>query len=177
MAGSISRTVYTIGRGVWNVLRDPVSVAVLAAGWVVLMALLIAVPAVQVVGNDVAFQLTVLRPRDWFLLSALALLASYSIAQSIYLLRFRRCGAKATASSAAAGIWAAGGSFAALITCPACLVGLAGLLSAGALATLQMWREAFVTAVLIGAMALLSYGAYMAGFPDVCPALPGEKRA
>ncbi len=168
MVEALARTVQTIGRGVWNVLRDPVSIAVLAAGWVVLMAILVAVPAAQVVGNDVAFQLTVLRPRDWFLLSTLALLASYSIAQSLYLLRFRRCGAKATASSAAAGIWATGGSFAALITCPACLVGLAGFLSAGTIAALQQWRGTLAGTVAIGAITLLAVGAHLAGSPEVC---------
>ncbi|RME29612.1 hypothetical protein D6792_03720 [Candidatus Parcubacteria bacterium] len=152
-----------VKEGVLAVLRDPISVAVLVALWIVFFAALIALPAGRVVGNDVWFQLRVFRPQDWLLLGMLSFVAAYAAAQSLFLWRFLRCHTAHAAAGAAAGVGALGGALLALITCPACLLGLAGFLSAGSLALLGAWRGPIVGVVLALTLGVVLVGARRAG--------------
>lgn len=163
----------SVGRGFRAVLSDPVSVALTIACWLVFMAALIAFPAARVVGNDVLFQLQVFRLQDWLVLGTLSLLAAYAIAQSVFLLRFRLCHKKHAAAGAAAGVGAMGGAIVALITCPACWLGLVGFLSAGTLTLLSAWRGPIVAAMGALAFAVVVAGARQAGRREVCD-LPDE---
>ncbi|GIW68091.1 MAG: hypothetical protein KatS3mg099_039 [Candidatus Parcubacteria bacterium] len=150
-------------QGIRAVLRNRVSLAIMAALWLVIMATLVALPAARVVGNDVLFQLRVFRPQDWLLLALLSLIAAYAVAQSVFLWRFRRCHAHHAAAGTAAGVGAVGGALLALVTCPACLLGLAGFLSAGTLALLSAWRGPIVGVVVALTLGVVLVGARRAG--------------
>ena len=124
-------------------------------------ALFIFIPVAAIPGNSFAFQLSIFRAQDYFLMIFLALLVGLNFSMNIYAWRERRQAAdisKSAVSSSAAGF---GGAFAAIVgtaTCASCLASLFGIvgLGIGSVAFVLKYQTFF----LLGAIALVILSLY-----------------
>jgi len=123
--------------------------------------LFVFIPVVTIPGNTLAFQLSIFRMQDYFLMVFLAFLVGVNFSMNIYAWRKQRQSvniSKSAASGTAAGF---GGSFAAIVgtaTCASCLVYLFGIvgLGIGSVAFVLKYQTFF----LFGAIALVVISLY-----------------
>lgn len=120
--------------------------------------LFIYIPVATTPGNSFAFQLSIFRAQDYFLMTFLALLVGLNFSMNIYALRKQKVIGKSAASGTVSGF---GGAFAAMVgtaTCASCLASLFGIVGLG------IGSVAFVlkrqTWFLLGAIALVITSLY-----------------
>ncbi|KKU12475.1 hypothetical protein A3G55_01820 [Candidatus Giovannonibacteria bacterium RIFCSPLOWO2_12_FULL_44_25] len=123
--------------------------------------LFVFIPVATTPGNTLAFQLSIFRVQDYFLMVFLAFLVGLNFSMNIYVWRKRRQSvniSKSAASGTAAGF---GGAFAAIVgtaTCASCLASLFGImgLGIGSVAFVLKYQTLF----LLGAIALVVISLY-----------------
>ena len=149
----------------WFGIREPFKKAnyiLLSFGlFLIMFALFIFIPVATTPGNTLAFQLSIFRVQNYFLMVFLALLVGLNFSMNIYVWREQRQSvniSKSVASGTAAGF---GGVFAAIVgtaTCVSCLAFLFGIVGLG------IGSVAFVlkhqTFFLLGAIALVVISLY-----------------
>lgn len=121
--------------------------------------LLLYIPIRTIPGNDLAFQISILTPKDWFLFTVLPVLTSLSIVMNIYILKNEQSSSsnKASARDGAAMVGQGGtGFFSGIIasvfgtaTCASCVASIFGFLGVGGVFFLLQYRTYITTAAII----------------------------
>lgn len=114
--------------------------------------LLLYIPIRAIPGNDLAFQLSILTPKDWFLFTVLPVLTALSIVMNIYILKN-----KGSAQDGAAMVGQGGtGFFSGIIasvfgtaTCASCVATIFGFLGIGGVLFLLQYRTYITTVAII----------------------------
>lgn len=124
-------------------------------------ALFVFIPVATTPGNTLAFQLSIFRPQDYFLMILLALLVGLNFSMNIYVWRKSKQSANISQSAASGAAAGFGGAFAAIVgtaTCASCLAFLFGIvgLGIGSVAFVLKYQTFF----LLGAIALVLFSLY-----------------
>lgn len=114
--------------------------------------LLLYIPIRAIPGNDLAFQLSILTPKDWFLFTVLPVLTALSMVMNIYILKN-----KGSAQDGAVIVGQGGtGFFSGIIasvfgtaTCASCVATIFGFLGIGGVLFLLQYRTYITTAAII----------------------------
>ena len=114
--------------------------------------LFVYIPVRLTPGNDVAFQLSILKPKDIFLLVVLSLLSALSLTLHVYMLR-RRLVSKSITLTIGSGFLGnvAGlvGSLFATASCAACIITLLSFLGVGTVFFLLNHRQSIITLSIV----------------------------
>ncbi len=130
----------------------------------VFVVLYVFVPVWTTPGNELAYQLSVLRVRDWLLMVFLSVLSAVVLVMQWHILRQKKSRKQALASSAQGGATGAASLFAALVgtaACSSCLAGVLALLGFGFGTTLFILQ--YGTYFMLGAILLLLVSLYYSG--------------
>lgn len=124
-------------------------------------ALFIFIPVATTPGNTLAFQLSIFRVQDYFLMIFLALLVGFNFSMNIYTWRKQRQLANVSGFAAGGATAGFGGMFAAIVgsaSCASCLASLFGImgLGIGSVAFVLKYQTFF----LLGAIALVLFSLY-----------------
>lgn len=114
--------------------------------------LLLYIPIRTIPGNDLAFQISILTPKDWLLFTILPILTALSIVMNIYILK-NKASARAGAVMAGQG---GTGFFSGIIasvfgtaTCASCVATIFGFLGVGGVLFLLQYRTYITAAAII----------------------------
>ncbi|MBI2674750.1 MAG: hypothetical protein HYX22_03390 [Candidatus Yanofskybacteria bacterium] len=123
--------------------------------------LFVFIPVVTTPGNTLAFQLSIFRIQDYFLMICLALLVGLNFSMNIYARRKQSQSvniSKSAASGTAAGFGGAFGAIVGTATCASCLASLFGVvgLGIGSVAFVLKYQTFF----LLGSIALVIISVY-----------------
>lgn len=134
------------------VFKNPAAIGLFLLLAIAVFAILVAIPAVTVPGNDLAFQLQILTWRDYLLLVSISLLTSLSVTFQIYLIKRKINNrpplsiAGQTTTSFLSGIIA---SIFGTASCSACISSILSFLGFGAVLFLLKYRFYIVTVAII----------------------------
>lgn len=114
----------------------------------------VAIPTRTIPGNTLAFQLSILKRSDYFLLITLSALTSLAAVMNFYILANKFTGRTSATLAGQTGVgWASGviASIFGTASCSACVAALFGFLGAGGVFFLLKWRVAvtIVTTILL----------------------------
>lgn len=146
------------------------------AGFLIIAAaffwLFVYIPVRLIPGNDFAFQLSILRPQDIFLLVLLSIFSALSLTFHIYMLR-RKSVAKSTTLTIGTGFLGgtAGvvGSLFATASCAACVTTLLSFLGVGTVFFLLGHRQLIITTSILFMFISLHFTARkVLGICDIC---------
>lgn len=100
---------------------------------VIFFALFIIIPVFTIPGNDLAFQLSIFRKQDYFLMTFLALLVGLNLAFQVYIFKQQRTQntAQSVAGGAISGVSGIFGAIVGTAACASCLALLFGLIGLG----------------------------------------------
>ncbi len=121
--------------------------------------LLLYIPVRAIPGNDLAFQLSILTPRDWFLFTALPILTALSIIMNIYILKIKRSAQDRVSMAGQGGTGFLSGVIASVFgtaTCASCVASFFGFLGVGGVLFLLQYR----TFITVGAIILMLISLY-----------------
>ena len=114
--------------------------------------LLLYIPIRTIPGNDLAFQLSILTPKDWFLFTILPALTALSIVMNVYILKHKRSIQDSVSMAGKGGTGFLSGIVASVFgtaTCASCVVSIFGFLGAGGVFFLLQYRTAITTGAII----------------------------
>lgn len=118
----------------------------------VMFWLLLYIPIRTIPGNDLAFQLSILTPKDWFLFIVLPILTALSIIMNIYILNHKRSLQESALMVGQGGSGFLSGIIASVFgtaTCAACVATFFGFLGVGGVLFLIQYRAYIATAAII----------------------------
>lgn len=118
----------------------------------VIFWLLIYIPVRTIPGNDFAFQLSLLAPKDHILLITLSVLTALSIIMNVYVLRHKptiQTGLSMTGQGGTGLISGIIGSVFGTATCASCVASILGFLGIGGVLFLLQYRTWITTASII----------------------------
>ncbi|MBI2049824.1 hypothetical protein HYT32_02905 [Candidatus Roizmanbacteria bacterium] len=124
----------------------------------VFLSVYLYIPIKNIPGNDLMFQLSILKPKDYILLTFLAALTSVSLVMNFYLLKNKVFGASTSlvGHGALGGISGVIASVFGAATCAACAVSFFGFLGVSTVFFLLEYRWYIV----IGSLAVLFFSLY-----------------
>ncbi len=114
--------------------------------------LLLYIPIRTVPGNDLAFQLSILTPKDWFLFTLLPVLTALSIVMNIYILRNKSSIRDSASMAGQGGTGFLSGVIASVFgtaSCASCLASIFGFLGVGGVLFLLQYRTYITAAAII----------------------------
>ena len=123
----------------------------LAAAFVMFW-LLLYIPIRTVPGNDLAFQLSILTPKDWLLFTILPVLTALSVVMNIYILKNKGSAQDGAAMAGQGGTGFLSGVIASVFgtaTCASCVASIFGFLGVGGVFFLLQYRTAITTGAII----------------------------
>lgn len=118
----------------------------------VLFWIFVTIPTRTIPGNSLAFQLSVLTTKDYFLLITLSALTSLAAIMNIYILANKITAKTGAAMAGQTGVgWASGiiASIFGTVSCSACVAALFGFLGVGGVFFLLKWRVAITVFAII----------------------------
>lgn len=122
-------------------------VATFAMFWLMLY-----IPIRTIPGNDLAFQLSILTPKDWFLFIALPALTALSIVMNVYILNKKRSTQDSVVMVGQGGTGFLSGIIASVFgtaTCASCIASFFGFLGVGGVLFLVEHRTVITTLAII----------------------------
>lgn len=114
--------------------------------------LLLYIPIRTVPGNDLAFQLSILTPKDWLLFAILPILTALSIVMNIYILKHKQSIQDGASMAGQGGTGFLSGIVASVFgtaTCASCVASIFGFLGVGGVLFLLQYRTFITTAAII----------------------------
>lgn len=114
--------------------------------------LLLYIPIRSVPGNDLAFQISILTPKDWFLFTVLPALTALSIIMNIYILNNRRTIQDTVSMAGQGGTGFISGIIASVFgtaSCASCVATIFGFLGFGGVLFLLQYRTYITIAAII----------------------------
>ncbi|MBI2040072.1 hypothetical protein HYT18_03290 [Candidatus Microgenomates bacterium] len=120
----------------------------------VMFWLLLYIPIRTIPGNDLAFQISILTPKDWFLFTILPILTALSIVMNVYILKNRGSAQDGVAMVGQGGTGFFSGLIASVLgtaTCASCVASIFGFLGVGGVLFLLQYR----TYITVGAIILM----------------------
>lgn len=114
--------------------------------------LLLYIPIRTIPGNDLAFQISILTPKDWFLFTILPVLTALSILMNIYILKNKASARDGAAMAGQGGTGFFSGIIASVFgaaSCTSCVVSIFGFLGVAGVLFLLQYRAVITTAAII----------------------------
>ena len=114
--------------------------------------LLLYIPIRSVPGNDLAFQLSILTPKDWLLFTILPALTALSIMMNIYIFRHKKSAQDGVSMAGQGGTGFLSGIIASVFgtaTCASCVATIFGFLGFSGVLFLLQYRTAITTGAII----------------------------
>lgn len=114
--------------------------------------LLLYIPIRTVPGNDLAFQLSILTPKDWLLFTILPVLTALSIVMNVYILKHKSSIQDGASMAGQGGTGFFSGIIASVFgtaTCASCVATIFGFLGIGGVLFLLQYRTYITTAAII----------------------------
>lgn len=114
--------------------------------------LLLYIPIRSIPGNDLAFQISILTPKDWFLFTILPALTALSIVMNIYILKNKKSIQDGVSMAGQGGTGFLSGISASVFgtaTCAACVASIFGFLGVGGVLFLLQYRTYITTVAII----------------------------
>ena len=114
--------------------------------------LLLYIPIKTIPGNDLAFQISILTPKDWFLFIILPTLTALSVVMNIYILRNKKSiqdGASMAGQGSTGFLSGVIASVFGTATCASCVASIFGFLGAGGVFFLLQYRTYVTLAAII----------------------------
>lgn len=151
---AVGRTI----RGGASIFRERIYVVISVASSLVFLSLYLLVPVWTVPGNTIAFELGLLAPVDYALLSALALMTGILLSLEVFALRRSRSNGLRSAGKGSIGLVAslAGG----VLTAASCGCGLGILLGIVGLGGGAIFVATHQTVIVVGMLSVVTIGLY-----------------
>ncbi len=114
--------------------------------------LLLYIPIRTIPGNDLFFQISILTPKDWFLLTILPTLTALSVVMNVYILRHKRSIQDGASMIGQGGTGFLSGVIASVFgaaTCATCVASIFGFLGFGGVLFLLQYRTYITTVAII----------------------------
>lgn len=114
--------------------------------------LLLYIPIKTIPGNDLAFQISILTPKDWFLFVSLPALTALSIVMNVYILKKKKSAQDSIAMVGQNGTGFLSGVIASVFgtaTCASCVASIFGFLGVGGVLFLVEHRTIITTGAII----------------------------
>lgn len=114
--------------------------------------LLLYIPIRTIPGNDLAFQISILTPKDWFLFTFLPSLTALSIVMNVYILKHKRSIQDGASLAGQGGTGFLSGVVASVFgtaSCAFCVASIFGFLGVGGVFFLLQYRNAITTGAIV----------------------------